>query len=69
VYATDGVSIKRHVHGGEHSEGEYKKLRLFSDVKFLHLEMPGLPAREEYYQIKDGKGLVMVYADRPYLNY
>lgn len=34
-----------------------------------HLDMPSLPAREVHYQKKDGKGLVMVYADRPYLSY
>ncbi|WP_411726072.1 flavin monoamine oxidase family protein [Methyloglobulus sp.] len=34
-----------------------------------HLDMPHLPAREVHYQKQDGKGLVMVYADRPYLNF
>lgn len=34
-----------------------------------HLDMPNLPAHEVYYQKRDGKGLVMVYADRPYLNF
>jgi len=34
-----------------------------------HLDMPKLPAREVHYQKQDGKGLIMVYADRPYLNF
>lgn len=34
-----------------------------------HLDMPNLPAREVHYQKQDGKGLVMVYADRPYLSF
>ncbi|MGR8978691.1 MAG: flavin monoamine oxidase family protein [Gammaproteobacteria bacterium] len=34
-----------------------------------HLDISNLPAREMHYQKKDGKGLVMVYADRPYLNF
>ncbi len=34
-----------------------------------HLDMPNLPAREVHYQKLDGKGLVMVYSDRPYLTF
>jgi monoamine oxidase len=34
-----------------------------------HLDLPNLPAREVHYQKQDGKGLVMVYADRPYLSF
>lgn len=39
------------------------------DEDIPHLDMPNLPAREMHYQKRDGKGLVMVYADRPYLNF
>jgi monoamine oxidase len=39
------------------------------DENIPHLDMPNLPAREVHYQKKGGKGLVMVYADRPYLNF
>ncbi|MDD1617331.1 MAG: hypothetical protein CG439_2472, partial [Methylococcaceae bacterium NSP1-2] len=39
------------------------------DADIPHLDMPNLPAREVHYQQQDGKGLVMVYADRPYLNF
>lgn len=39
------------------------------DEDIPHLDMPNLPAREMHYQKHDGKGLVMVYADRPYLNF
>ena len=39
------------------------------DEDIPHLDMPNLPAREVHYQKQDGKGLVMVYADRPYLNF
>jgi monoamine oxidase len=39
------------------------------DEDIPHLDMPYLPAREVHYQKQDGKGLVMVYADRPYLNF
>lgn len=39
------------------------------DENVPHLDMPNLPAREVHYQKQDGKGLVMVYADRPYLNF
>lgn len=39
------------------------------DEDVPHLDMPHLPAREVHYQKQDGKGLVMVYADRPYLNF
>ncbi|PPK75931.1 flavin-dependent amine oxidoreductase [Methylobacter tundripaludum] len=39
------------------------------DEDIPHLDMPNLPAREVHYQKRDGKGLVMVYADRPYLNF
>lgn len=39
------------------------------DENIPHLDMPNLPAREVHYQKRDGKGLVMVYADRPYLNF
>jgi len=34
-----------------------------------HLDLRRLPARELHYQRRDGKGLIMVYADRPYLNF
>lgn len=34
-----------------------------------HLDLANLPAREMHYQKRDDKGLVMVYADRPYLNF
>ena len=34
-----------------------------------HLDMRNLPAREVHYQKHNGKGLVMVYADRPYLGF
>ena len=39
------------------------------DEDIPHLDMPNLPAREVHYQKQGGKGLVMVYADRPYLNF
>jgi monoamine oxidase len=39
------------------------------DEDIPHLDMPNLPAREVHYQKQDGKGLVMVYADRPYLSF
>jgi monoamine oxidase len=39
------------------------------DEDIPHLDMPSLPAREMHYQKLDGKGLVMVYADRPYLSF
>jgi monoamine oxidase len=39
------------------------------DEDIPHLDMPNLPAREVHYQKLEGKGLVMVYADRPYLNF
>ncbi|TAL50854.1 MAG: FAD-binding protein [Methylovulum sp.] len=39
------------------------------DEDIPHLDMPNLPAREIHYQKRDGKGLVMVYADRPYLGF
>ncbi len=39
------------------------------DEDIPHLDMPNLPAREVHYQKRDGLGLVMVYADRPYLNF
>ncbi len=39
------------------------------DENIPHLDMPNLPAREVHYQQQDGKGLVMVYSDRPYLNF
>jgi len=39
------------------------------DEDIPHLDMPNLPAREVHYQKRDGKGLVMVYADRPYLSF
>jgi monoamine oxidase len=34
-----------------------------------HLDIAQLPAREMHYQKSDGKGLIMVYADRPYMNF
>ncbi len=34
-----------------------------------NVDVPTLPAREVHYQRTDGKGLVMVYADRPYLSF
>jgi monoamine oxidase len=39
------------------------------DEDIPHLDMPNLPAREVHYQKQGGKGLVMVYADRPYLSF
>jgi len=39
------------------------------DINTPHLDLPNLPAREIHYQKQNGKGLVMVYADRPYLNF
>ncbi|NOU21955.1 MAG: NAD(P)-binding protein [Methyloglobulus sp.] len=39
------------------------------DEDIPHLDMPNLPAREVHYQKQDDKGLVMVYADRPYLSF
>ncbi|WP_020561834.1 flavin monoamine oxidase family protein [Methylosarcina fibrata] len=34
-----------------------------------HQDLAQLPARELHYQKADGKGLIMVYADRPYMNF
>ncbi len=39
------------------------------DKDIPHLDMPNLPAREVHYQKQDGKGLVMVYADRSCLSF
>lgn len=39
------------------------------DEDIPNADVPALPAREVHYQRADGKGLVMVYADRPYLNF